>query len=114
MISEEQIEKALDFMRDNAAALGTAKGERVYLEQFRKSKKAILMAEGKAKDPKMRVADLETYAYAHPDYLALLLSLRDAVEEEERLKWLMTAADAKVEVWRTQEATARTIDRGHR
>jgi len=42
MIDEQTVESALDFLRDNAGKIGKARAERVYLEQFRKSKKAIL------------------------------------------------------------------------
>jgi hypothetical protein len=36
-----------------------------------------------------------------------LNDLRTAIEDEERLKWLMVAAEARVEVWRSQEASNR-------
>lgn len=109
MITEQQVEKALDFMRDNASALATAKANRVYLEQFRKSKKAILISEA----PQGRVQDRESFAYSHPEYIGVLEGLRVAVEKEEELRWMMAAAEAKVEVWRTQQANNRAIDRSH-
>ena len=40
MVTEEDAEKANDFIRDHADELGAAKAARVYLEDFRKSKKA--------------------------------------------------------------------------
>ena len=109
MITIEQVEHALDWMRDNASALGKAKGDRVYLEQFRKSKKALLFSQA----PQGTIADKENWAYAHDDYLEILCTLQIAVEEEERLKWTMTAASVKVDVWRSQEASNRALDRGH-
>jgi len=102
--------KAAEFIRDNAPKFAKAKSERVYLEQFRKSKKALLMAES----PATTAAAKEIYAYAHPDYIQLLEGLREAVEMEETLKWQITAAEAKIEVWRTQSANERQIDRTHR
>jgi len=33
--------------------------------------------------------------------------LRVAIEEAERLRWLMIAAEAKIEVWRSLESSAR-------
>jgi hypothetical protein len=50
-------------------------------------------------------------AYSHKDYLELLEGLRDAVEEEEKLRWQMIAAEARIEVWRSQEASNRVVDR---
>jgi hypothetical protein len=39
--SEVNVFRCLDFLRDNAPAYAKAKAERVYMEEFRKSKKAI-------------------------------------------------------------------------
>jgi hypothetical protein len=43
--------------------------------------------------------------------LALLEGLKAAVEVEEKLKWEMVAAQARVEVWRTEQANNRNQDR---
>ena len=58
-----------------------------------------------------RVAEREAAAYAHDDYLALLEGLRVAVENEEKLRWELVAAQARVEIWRSQEATNRTAEK---
>ena len=84
-----------------------AKGERVYLDEFRKSKKALLM---QASTQKTGIAQ-EADAYAHPEYVSLLDALRAAVEAEETLRWRLIAAQAAIEVWRSQEASNRAIDR---
>jgi len=102
--------RAAEFIRDNAPKYAKAKSERVYLEQFRKSKKALLMAESTERT----AASKEIYAYSHPDYIALLNGLRAAIEAEETLKWHLTAAEAKIEIWRTESANNRQIDRTHR
>jgi hypothetical protein len=109
MISETAIEKALDFMRDNAPNLAKAKSDRVHLEQYRKSKKALLMNE---KEGAQHLR--ESYAYAHPEYEELLEGLREAVRQEEELKWMMEAARMKVDVWRTQSSNARAVDASHK
>ncbi len=56
-----------------------------------------------------KVASLkqETYAYAHPDYIQILEGIREAVELEERYRWLMTAAQTRIEVYRTEQYSAR-------
>ena len=41
--------KAVDYILSNAGRYAKAKAERVYLEEFRKSKKALLMAQSDAK-----------------------------------------------------------------
>lgn len=103
---EIQIFKALDFIRDNATAYAKAKAERVYLEEWRKSKKALCMQAALAKGVEAANAQ-EREAYADPEYQEVLTALKAAVEEEERLRWLMIGAQAKVSVWQTIEATRR-------
>ena len=98
-----EIESVLDAMRKHAPELAKAKADRVYLEQFRKSKKAILFQSA----PDGPIADREAYAYAHPDYVALLEGLREAVEREEELKWRMITAQHRVDIWRTKAADRR-------
>ena len=110
MISQDDVEAALEFMRKNAQPLAAAKANRIYLDQFRKSKKAMLFSECE----ESTVAAKENWAYAHPEYLEVLEGLKAAVEQEEHIKWKMTAAEMKVEVWRTQQANARSVDAAHR
>lgn len=102
--------KAIQFLIDNAPKFAQAKASRVYVEQFLKSKRALLMNESAAKTANER----EAYAYAHADYIQLLDGLKVAVEQEETLKWQLTAAEAAIEVWRSMEATARSEVRATR
>ena len=99
--------EAINFIYNNAKLFAQAKANRIYLEEFRKSKKAILMSQSQEKTAVGREQD----AYAHPEYLAVIDGLRTAVEDEEELRWKMIAAQARVEVWRSEEATARAMDR---
>jgi hypothetical protein len=110
MITDQQIEKAIDWMRDNAEKLSQAKANRIYLEEFRKSKKAMLMKEAEIEGHKTSSAQ-EREAYANEEYVELLRGLKTAVEDEEKLKWMMTAAELKTEIWRTQSANARAEGR---
>jgi len=99
--------EAIDFIYRNSTAYAKAKAEVTYLEEFRKSKKAILYAQSIGKT----VTDRENQAYAHPEYQALLKGLQAAVEAAEELRWQLIAAQARIDVWRSQEASNRTIDR---
>lgn len=98
--------QALEFIRDNATAIAQAKANRIYLEEFRKTQKAILMREAE-NDGMVTIAAQEREAYSHDKYQKLLLGLKEAVQEEERLRWLMVAAQAKIEVWRSFESSKR-------
>lgn len=108
MTEQEEINifRALDFIRDNALAIAQAKANRVALEEGRKSVKAMLMKNAEIDGHKTTAAQ-EREAYAHVDYMQHLKALRLAVEEEEKLRWLMIAAQAKIEVWRSIGANQR-------
>ena len=110
MITDEQAEKAAEYIRDHAQAYGKAKGERLYLQEFRKSQKAMLMNEKPGEPEHVRAS----YAYAHKDYVENLKAYQMATEEEENLRWMMEAARIKTEIWRTQQANNRNIDKTHR
>lgn len=105
IMTEIDPQKAVDYLRDNAEKYAEAKASRVYLEEFRKSKKSLLMLQSDEKTQ----AGKEAYAYAHDEYIALLDGLKVAIETEETVKWQMIAAQARIEVWRTQQANNRTI-----
>lgn len=98
---------AVDFIIKNARPYAQAKANRIYAEEFRKSKKALLMASCEEKTAIAR----EQYAYGHPEYIEILQGLREAVEIEEQLRWQMIAAQARIEVLRSEEASARVQDR---
>lgn len=98
---------AIQVLWDTAPKLAKAKATRVYLEEYRKSLKAILMKS--SNQPSAALQERE--AYADDTYIAHLAGLRVAVEEEETLRWRMIASQAAVEVWRSMEASNRSIDR---
>lgn len=97
-------------MLATAPRYAAAKAKRVQLEEFRKSKKAILMQKSNGKT----IADREAYAYSHEEYIELLNGLESAVEAEELFRWKMKAAELQIEIWRSQQANNRTIDRSVR
>jgi hypothetical protein len=105
-------EQAAQTIRDKAPAFGEAKAQRVYLEEFRKSKKALLMKDALTLGIEAANAQ-EREAYAHPSYQQLIRGLAEAIEKEETLKWEIEAARLDIEIWRSREATNRNQDRAH-
>ena len=98
--------KTVDFILENAPKYAKAKAERIYLEEFRKTKKALLMKVAMEAGYESAAAQ-EREAYAHPEYDELLKGLAVAVEQEELLRWKLTAATIKGELWRTESANER-------
>ncbi|CAB4136686.1 hypothetical protein UFOVP306_56 [uncultured Caudovirales phage] len=102
--------RAVEFIVSNAPLYAKAKSERIYLEEFRKSKKALLMKDAMVAGFDS-AASQEREAYAHPDYKQLLVGLAIAIEKEETLKWQLMAAQMKTEIWRTESANERMQDK---
>jgi hypothetical protein len=109
-MSERDPEKAADFIIKSAKPYAQAKANRMYLEEYRKTKKALLM---NASDGKT-VSDRESYAYAHPEYEEVLNKFKDAILEEEALRVLIKGAELTIEIWRSKNASNRNQDRAMR
>lgn len=91
-----EIDKAVNFIIKESKNFAKAKANRVFIENFLRSKKSLLMQ----KSDSTVMAAQERDAYAHPDYISLLEGLRAATEVEETLKWQLTAAQARIEIWK--------------
>jgi len=98
--------RELETMRELAPRYAKAKADRTYLEKFREAKMAILMQAAELEGHKSSAAQ-EREARAHPEYEVLLLGLKEAVEEEEKLRWQIEASRATIEVWRSLSANER-------
>lgn len=90
--------------------MAQAKADRIYMVEMRKTLKATLMIESSARASVTQERD----AYADPRYEAHLEGLKQAVHDEELLHWRMVTDAAAIEVWRSQEASSRGMDRGTR
>ena len=97
MIPEDQVEKALDWLRDNAVPAAKAKADRIVVEAMLKVIKSKLMKSC----GETTAAAQEREAEAHPDYERHLQAIAAAVELDETFKWRKEAAQSKIEAWRT-------------
>jgi hypothetical protein len=112
IVTDEDVEDALGFLRKNAFVAAKARAERIYLEEFRKSKKALLMKEAAAKHNgpgDLAIGAQEREAYASPEYQEFLLGLKVAVENDEKARFGVLSAQAIIDAWRTQQANERTM-----
>jgi len=97
---------AIEYIFYHGKRFAKAKAERTYLEEYRKSLKAILMQEAQV-DGHQTAAAQEREAYADERYQTLLQGLKQAVEAEEEVRWGLVAAQARIDVWRSQESSKR-------
>lgn len=103
MIEDKDIERTIDWLVAESKKAAEARAHRVYMEEGRKALKALLMKQSGEES----VSAQEREAYAHEDYRRHLEGLREAVFQDERYRWLMTTAEAKIEAWRTMQANQR-------
>ena len=99
-------------IRDLAPKYGDAKAQRVYIEEFKKSKKAMLMRDALLNG--IEAANhQEREAYSNPEYVQLIKGLASAIEVEETLRWELESHRLDIEIWRSRESTARAQDKAH-
>lgn len=100
-------ELAIEYIFKHGKRYAQAKANRIYCEEYRKSLKAIIMK----RSMETAVNAQEREAYSDPEYVQLLVALKEAVEIEEEIRWGLVAAQARIEVYRTQSANERAMDR---
>ncbi|MEK9767800.1 MAG: hypothetical protein VW683_02665 [Betaproteobacteria bacterium] len=105
MISEDEVEKAVDFLRDSATKAAKARAERIYLEEFRKSLRSIIMKE----HMDATVSAQEREAMADPRYVQHLEAMKIAIQRDEDIRFMRVAAEAKIEAWRSMNANYRAM-----
>jgi hypothetical protein len=103
MITDDEAEKAADYLRDSARVAARAAANSEYLSEYRKVIKAQIMRE----HDDLPLGAQEREAYADSRYESHLKVLKDAIEEAEYHRWMMKAADTKISTWQTQSRNAR-------
>ena len=102
-----ELETRLDELRQQARAYAAAEADRIYIENFKKSKLAMLMKVAERELGLTAVNSQEREARTHPEYLELLDGLREATKIAEENKWLLQIAMRGSSLYQTQQATKR-------
>jgi predicted RNA-binding Zn ribbon-like protein len=108
LVSDADVEKALDWLRDNAADIGRAKEHAIMAERMTKHVKALEMQ----RHNELPVSAQDREATASAAYLEALMREAEAAGEYERLRALREAAALKIEVWRSASANYRAMKIG--
>lgn len=112
MSVNDKAEARLAELRTMAADYASAYAERNYLEEFKKSKLAMLMKQAEVDGHKTAAAQ-EREARADQDYVVLLQNLKTATEMSEQLRWHLEIAKLGVAVWQTSQANERAERRAY-
>jgi len=102
----KDIDQLLDDYKTKGLMYSTAKAHQGYLEDFKKSKIAMLMKEAQAQGINT-ASGQEREAYSHDEYVDLLKNIRTATENESKGRFLLRSLELEIEIWRTQQANER-------
>jgi hypothetical protein len=105
IVTETELEKALDFLRDSARDIGAAKARCVRAGHMLKHVEALEYKASSASNIEGRKADARTA----PSYLEAINEDADAAGAYEVLKSLREAAALKIEAWRSEQANYRAM-----
>lgn len=105
LISEQELEAALDWLRDNAAEIGKAKANTVRCAHMLKVVKALEMK----RVNQLPVSQQEREAYTSEKFMEALEADAVAAGEYEKMKALREAAALKIEAWRSEQANYRAM-----
>jgi hypothetical protein len=103
-MNEKSAEKAVHYLRDSAIPCAQAKAQRLYLEHWLK----VVLAQEMAKHDGS-IASAEVKARCSEAYLQALEGYRQAVEADEKGRFLREAAQAAFEGWRTTSSNERAL-----
>ena len=106
------LEQRLSELRQLAKDYGKWESKRVYLHEFRKSKKAMMMKAAECQGIKTTAAQ-EREAYASEEYQQVLVALETATNEAQRLRWELEIAREGIRAWQTESANKRAERRAY-
>ena len=113
MITDAQIEARMQKYREAGKAYAEAKAQRVYLENFRKVKRALLMRQAEAEGVTVAAKQLRD-AEGHPEYLEVLEGLKIATEQEAAMYHELKATELGISLYQTAERGRRAEKQGYK
>jgi len=106
------IEQLLSHYRNLADKYAPARANRGYLEDYKKSMVALLMKDAERAGVGS-AAGQERDALSNPSYTEFLKTLKEAVLEEEKIRYHLKAVEWEIEIWRTKQANERAERRAY-
>ncbi len=103
IVSDMELEKCLDFLRDSADAVGKARGRLIRSGHMVKHIEALLTLNSDQKSVEARKCEAKT----DQRWLDAVTEEAEAAGEFEKLKALREAAAAKIDAWRSEGANYR-------
>ena len=104
MLNDEQVQAALDYLRDSAEEAAVARSQAKTLEKYL----GVIEAEQKALWPDMSNAAKQDEARRSPEYRQTLRALEEAIKRDCKYQMLREAADARIRAWQTWSSNQRS------
>lgn len=105
IVTETEVGKALDWLRDSAIDIGNAKARAVRADHMVKHTEALLIKASDATSDEKRKAD----ARSRSEYVDAINEDAVACGELAKLYSLREAASLKIEAWRTEQSNYRAM-----
>lgn len=103
MITEKQVEAALDYLRDSAPEAAVARAQAKTLEKYL----GVVEAQQKTLQHGLSNAAAQDAARASPEYKQALDAWNEAVRRDGEFTMRREAASSRIEAWRTMCSNAR-------
>ncbi len=103
MITDDQVQSALDYLRDSAPRAAIAKSQAKTMEKYL----GVVEARQKLTQRGLSNAAAQDAARASPEYETALDAWEEAVRVDSEFTMLREAAASRIEAWRTMCSNAR-------
>lgn len=103
MITDKQVEDALDYLRDTARNAAVARAQSKTLDKY----VGVVEAQQKMLQRGLSNAAAQDAARSSPEYKAALDGWEEAVRKDSEFTMLREAASSRIEAWRTQSSNYR-------
>jgi hypothetical protein len=103
LITDKQVEDALDYLRDTARPASVARAQARTLEKYL----SVVEAQQKAVARGLSNAAAQDQARSSPEFKQALEAWEEAVRRDSEFTMLREAASARIEAWRTQSSNMR-------
>lgn len=103
MITDEQVESALEYLRSSAREAAIARANARTMEKYL----GVVEAQQKALVRGMSNAAAQDHARATPEYKQALEGWNEAVRRDGEFTMLREAASSRIEAWRTMSSNER-------
>lgn len=105
IVTDDEMARALDWLRDNAADIGAARARLIKAERLLAHVEALCIKASDASSDQKKKADARTDSR----WLAAAMEEAEAAGEFEKMRALREAASARIESWRTEQANYRGL-----